>query len=106
MVCVVGEDRASNMLPGQRPRRSEKAFEYLFDFAVYWPGSGPSSVFAFLYPDGVEVKPVNGLHVNMGAPINRCVARDQAVLIDDGESGRRFRDFPVRAKSQAAEAGR
>ena len=91
MVCVVGEQRPADMLRGHAARPGEAAFESLFDAAAYW--SGPSSAFAFLYADGVEVRPVNGLHVNMGEPINRCVERDQAVLVPNGEGGWRFRDF-------------
>ncbi|MNY58809.1 hypothetical protein D3C86_1951920 [compost metagenome] len=93
MVCVLGEQRPANMLPDHAARPGEKAFESLFDAAAYW--SGPSSAFAFLYDDGVEVRPVNGFHVNMGQPINRCVSRAQAILVRDQEGGWRFWDFPT-----------
>lgn len=93
MVCVVGEGRPANMLPGHAARPGEEAFESLFDAAAYW--SGPSSAFAFLDDEGVEVRPVNGLHVNMGRPINRCVSRGEAILVQDGEGEWRFRDFPT-----------
>lgn len=92
MVCVVGEQRPADMLPDHAARSGEEAFESLFDAAAH--SSGPSSAFAFLYDTGVEVRPVNGINVNMGQPINRCVSREQAVLIRDGEGGWRFRDFP------------
>ncbi len=91
-VCVVGEQRPADMLPDRHARPGEKAFETLFDAASYW--FGPSSAFAFLYDDGVEVRPVNHFHVNMGQPINRCVSRAQAILVRDTEWGWRFRDFP------------
>ncbi|MBL0968379.1 MAG: hypothetical protein IBJ02_04645 [Brevundimonas sp.] len=93
MVCVVGEQRPANMLPGHTARPGEEAFESLFDAAAYWPG--PSSAFAFLYDEGVEVRPVNGLHVNMGRPINRCVSKAEAILVRDEEGEWRFRDFPT-----------
>lgn len=93
MMCVVGEGRPADMLPGHAGRPGEEAFESLFDAAAYW--SGPSSAFAFLYNDGVEVRPVNGLNVNMGQPINRCVPRARAILVQDGEGGWQFRDFPT-----------
>lgn len=93
MVCVVGEDRPANMLPGHSARAGEEAFDSLIDAAAYW--SGPGSAFAFLYGDGVEVRPVTDLHVNMGQPINRCVSREQAILIPDQEIGWRFRGFPA-----------
>lgn len=91
MVCVVGESRPSAMMPGQVARPGEEAFQTLFDAAAYW--RGPSSAFAFLYSDGVEVRPVSGLHVNMGRPINRCVPEAQAILVRDREGEWRFRDF-------------
>lgn len=93
VVCVVGEQRPADMLPEHVARPGEEAFESLFDAAAYW--SGPSSAFAFLYDEGVEVRPVNGLHVNMGRPINRCVSREEAVLVRDGDGEWRFRDFPT-----------
>ncbi|WP_156377006.1 MULTISPECIES: hypothetical protein [unclassified Brevundimonas] len=92
MVCVVGEQRPADMLPGQAALPGEEAFESLFDAAAY--RSGPSSAFAFLYDEGVEMRPVNSINVNMGQPINRCVSREQAILVPDGEGGWRFRDFP------------
>jgi hypothetical protein len=92
-VCAVGEQRPSDMLRGYAARPGEQAFESLFDAAAYW--SGPSSAFAFVYAEGVEVRPVNGFHVNMGQPINRCVPRAQSVLVRDGEGGWRFRDAPA-----------
>ena len=92
-VCVVGEEQPAHMLPGYAARTGEDAFESLFDAAAY--RSGPSSALAFVYDDGVEVRPVNGLHVNMGQPINRCVSREQAILVRDGEGGWQFQDFPA-----------
>jgi hypothetical protein len=91
LMCVIGEDRPASMLPDQAARSGEEAFESLFDAAAFW--SGPSSAVAFAYDDGVEVRPVNGFHVNMGEPLNRCVPRAQAVLVRDGGGGWRFRDF-------------
>ena len=92
-VCVVGEQRPAHMLPGHAARPGEEAFDSLFDAAAYW--TGPSAAFAFVYDEGVEVRPLNGLHVNMGQPINRCVSRAQAILVSDGEGIWRFRDFPA-----------
>lgn len=80
------------MLPRHVARPGEEAFESLFDAAAYW--SGPSSAFAFLYDEGVEVRPVSGLHVNRGRPINRCVSRAEAILARDEAGEWRFRDFP------------
>lgn len=93
MVCVVGEQRPSDLLRGYAARPGEGAFESLFDAAAYW--SGPSSAFAFVYDEGVEVRPVNGLNVNMGQPINRCVPRAHSVLVRDGEGGWQFREAPA-----------
>ncbi len=91
-VCVVGEERPADIMPGLAARRGEEAFESLFDASAYW--DGPSSAFAFVYDDGVEVRPVSSLHVNMGQPINRCVSREEAILVRDAEGGWRFRSFP------------
>lgn len=93
LVCVVGEERPKDMLRNHTARPEERAFESLFDAAGYW--SGPSSAFAFVYENGVEVRPVNGLHVNMGEPINRCVPRSEAILVQNGEGGWQFRAFPA-----------
>jgi len=89
-VCVVGEQRPADLFPGQAARPGEQAFGKLFDAAAYW--AGPSSALAFLHANGVEVRPVNGLHVNLGEPINRCVSRAHAILVPDGQGGWRFRD--------------
>jgi hypothetical protein len=50
---------------------------------------------AFRHPDGVEVRPLSGLTINMGSAINRCVERRDAILINTPDAGWRFRDDPT-----------
>ena len=94
-VCAVGEDHPSSMLPGERAHPGENAFDELIDGAFLPPGAAGGGALAFSYPDGVEVRPLSGLTINMGSAINRCVARREAVLVDSADAGWRFRDHPV-----------
>ncbi|HWU14569.1 MAG TPA: hypothetical protein VN157_11225 [Caulobacter sp.] len=96
-VCAVGEDRAASMFPGEHARPGEAAFDTLIDAAFLPAHEAGGGALAFRHPDGVEVRPLSGLAINMGSPINRCVERQAAVLIDTPESGWRFRDYPTDA---------
>jgi hypothetical protein len=91
-VCAVGEDHPSSMFTGARARPGEAAFDTLVDPAFLSPGQLGAGALAFQYADGVEVRPLSGLAINMGSAINICVRRDAAVLIDSPDSGWRFRD--------------
>jgi hypothetical protein len=93
-VCAVGEERPAAMLPNEKPRPGEDAFDDLIDAPFLPPGEAGGGALAFSYPDGVEVRPLSGLTINMGSAINRCVTRRQAVLIDSPDTGWRFRDYP------------
>lgn len=89
-VCAVGEDQPSEMLVGQKARPGEGAFDYFIDAGSHW-GDGPGKgALAFSYPDGVEVRPLADLAVNMGAPINICVPRERAVLVYKPDHGWAF----------------
>ncbi|WP_426012967.1 hypothetical protein [Caulobacter sp. DWR2-3-1b2] len=94
-VCAIGEDRPASMLPGQRPRPGEAAFDTLIDPAFLPAGQADGGALAYTHPDGVEVRPLSGLAINMGASINRCVPRKAAVLVDSPDTGWRFRDYPT-----------
>ena len=80
-VCAVGEGRARDMFArGARARPGERAFDSVIDAgSKVFPGPGVGAL-AFAYPDGVEVRPLSDLAVNMGEPINRCVNRADATL--------------------------
>ncbi len=94
-VCAIGEDRPASMFPGERPRPGEAAFDTLIDGAFLPAGQAGAGALAFAYPDGVEVRPVSGLTINMGSSINRCVPHQAAVLVDTPDAGWRFRDYPA-----------
>jgi hypothetical protein len=94
-VCAIGEDRPASMFPGDRPRPGEAAFDTLIDAAFLPAGQAGGGALAFAYPDGVEVRPLSGLAINMGSSINRCVPRQAAVLVDTPDAGWRFRDYPA-----------
>jgi hypothetical protein len=93
-VCAVGEERPAGMMPGEKARPGEDAFDELVDGAFLAPGGPGGGALAFSYPDGVEVRPLSGLTINMGSAINRCVARREAVLVTSPDMGWRFRDDP------------
>ena len=82
------------MLPGEKARPGENAFDEFIDAPFLAPGQAGGGALAFSYPDGVEVRPLSGLTINMGSAINRCVARQEAVLVAAPDSGWRFRDYP------------
>ena len=90
-VCAIGEDRPSSMFPGGHPRPGETAFDTLMDAAFLAAGRAGGGALAFAYSDGVEVRPLSGLPINMGSAINRCVPREAAVLVDTPDAGWRFR---------------
>lgn len=93
-VCAIGEARPSEMMPDEKPRPDERAFDELIDAPFLAPGQAGGAL-AFSHPDGVEVRPLSGLTINMGSAINRCVTRRQAVLVASPDVGWRFRDDPV-----------
>ncbi|MFZ0268737.1 hypothetical protein [Caulobacter sp.] len=95
LVCAVGEERPAGMMPGEKARLGEGAFDEFIDGAFLAPGDPGGGALAFRYPDGVEVRPLSHLTINMGSPINRCVARREAVLVNRPDTGWRFRDYPV-----------
>ncbi len=95
-VCAIGEDRPASMFPGERPRPGEAAFDTLIDSGSLAAGQAGGGALAFAYPDGIEVRPLSGLAINMGSSINRCVPRQAAVLVDTPGAGWRFRDYPAR----------
>jgi hypothetical protein len=94
-VCAVGEDRPASMLPGEKARSGENAFNEFIDGSFLASGEAGGGALAFRYPDGVEIRPLSGLLVSMGSPINRCVARQEAVLVLSPDAGWRFRDYPT-----------
>jgi hypothetical protein len=94
-VCAVGEDRPASMFPGERPRPGEAAFDTLIDPAFLPAGQAGGGALAFRHPDGVEVRPLSGLTINMGSAISRCVERRDAILINTPDAGWRFRDYPA-----------
>ena len=96
-VCAIGEDRPASMFPSERPRPGEAAFDTLIDPAFLPAGQAGGGALAFAYPDGVEVRPLSGLAINMGSSINRCVPREAAILVDTPDAGWRFRDYPAGA---------
>lgn len=88
-VCAVGEDRPSNMME-EKPRPGERAFHEFIDAGSFYFGGGGRGALAFVYPDGVEVRPLTDLIVNMGSPINTCVLRTDAGLVHSPELGWHF----------------
>lgn len=95
LVCAIGEARPAEMMPGEKPRPDERAFDELIDAPFLAPSQAGGGALAFRHPDGVEVRPLSGLTINMGSTINRCVTRRQAVLVASPDVGWRFRDDPA-----------
>lgn len=94
LVCAVGEGRARHMFSADvTARPQERAFNSLIDAGSTWFGPGVGAL-AFLYPDGVEVRPLSELAVNMGSTLNRCVTRSEAVLAWSPEGGWHFISYP------------
>ncbi len=91
-VCAVGEGRPSGMLEG-RPRRGEAAYDEFIDAGSFYFGRGGRGALAFVYPEGVEVRPLTELAVNEGSPINTCVPRTAATLVRSPESGWHFSGY-------------
>lgn len=90
LVCIVGEDKPSSMLPRSKARPGEAQFDTVFDAGESFGLLGAGAV-AFLYPDGVEVRPITGLAVSQDDRLSRCMPRAQAWLVKD-QYGWRFRD--------------
>lgn len=99
-VCAIGEARPAEMMPDQKPRPDEQAFDELIDAPFLTPGQAGGGALAFRHPDGVEVRPLSGLTINMGSAINRCVTRREAVLVASPDVGWRFRDDRVDDQDQ------
>jgi hypothetical protein len=95
LVCIVGEDKASSMLPRFKARLGETQFDTVFDAGESFGLLGAGAV-AFVYPDGVEVRPITGLAVSQDGRLSRCVPRAEAWLVND-KLGWRFRDGHVAA---------
>jgi hypothetical protein len=99
-VCIVGEDKPSSMLPQFKPRPGEMEFDTVFDAGESFGLLGGGAV-AFVYPDGVEVRPITGMAVGDSSPLHRCIPRAQAWIIYD-QFGWRFRDAQAGAEDPDA----
>jgi len=77
------------MMDGQPPRDGEQALDSFIDAGSTYFGPGVGAL-AFVYADGVEVRPLSDLAVNMGSALNTCVPRTGATLVSSPELGWHF----------------